>query len=331
MRLGSVIPLLSFLVFALGLAPHGLASGQNANGKSPGVEPHTSDSGLYLEASLDRLKKEVPILTGLRPDAGQESLPVTLQGVARAIEEMVPRLPDLVSREDVQRLQNEAGLAAPRRLLSLTGPRTGPVTDPLTGRKAQTEQFRYLILCHHPAPGVTTIEESRTDSKGRPINSIKDGAAARGSGFAYQWLLFSTANQAEFHFRYLGEQDIDDRKTSVIAFAQIPEQVKVPALFQSAGKQAAYFYQGILWVDRATSHIVLLRTDLLAPLKSLHLQQLTTELRFRAVDIRDMDATFWLPSEVHISIDQGNAVIEEDHRYSDYHLYHATARILPSP
>ena len=93
---------------------------------------------------------------------------------------------------------------------------------------------------------------------------------------------------------------------------------------------APFYYQGVLWVDQSTFDIVRLRTDLLTALPDLNLRQLTTELSFRLVHIGGMDAEFWLPSGVSISSDQGGGPTDENHRYSDYHLYHATTRILPS-
>jgi len=76
---------------------------------------------------------------------------------------------------------------------------------------------------------------------------------------------------------------------------------------------------------------VVVRTDLLAPLTELHLLQLTTQLTFHSVPIHGYNAVFWLPSEAYISSDQGAGSSEESHRYSDYHLYHAAATIVPSP
>jgi hypothetical protein len=144
-------------------------------------------------------------------------------------------------------------------------------------------------------------------------------------------LLFSGANQAEFRFRYLGQQTIDGRKTFVVAFAQKPEQVVVPAHFMWGGKPIPLFYQGVLWIDQSSSNVTLIRTDLLGPLPSSQLQKLTTELHFGSVRIHDLGATFWLPREVHIVVQATNTAAEEDHQYSDYHLYHATVRMVPSP
>jgi hypothetical protein len=84
----------------------------------------------------------------------------------------------------------------------------------------------------------------------------------------------------------------------------------------------------VLWVDQSTYDIVVLHTDLLAPLLDLHLRQLTTELTFRSVPIKGFGASFWLPREVYISSDRGAGLAEESHRYSDYHLFHAQARVI---
>jgi hypothetical protein len=295
------------------------------------MESHQTGSVVYVEASVEALQKTIPDLQGLRPDASQAGLRNILDNMAQTIGNMVPRLPDLVSREEVYREQTRNGLSAPRRMMSVSTAGGTLAAGTLTAQRPHGQEYRYLILCHRTPGGATSIEESRTDPKGNPINLQKSGAAQLNSGFAYQWLLFAAANQAEFRFRFLGEQDIDERETFVVAFAQVPEHVKIPAVFQSAGKQAPYFYQGILWIDQSTFNIVRLRSDLLAPIKDLHLQQLTTELRFRSVSIRDFDETFWLPSEVRIFIDQESLNIEEEHQYSDYHLYHSTARIVTSP
>jgi len=295
-------------------------------------KPSQGDTASYLEYPLLRLKKAVPALDGLRPDSNQENLPRILDAMAERIADIVPRLPDLISQEEVYRSQGDFGPSAPQQLVSLAQRgATGPLsTTTITPQDARGQEFRYLILFHHTAAGIE-IEESRTDPKGHPVKAFSSDTKPLGSGFAYQWLLFSGANQSEFRFSYLGEQDLDGRKAFVIAFAQAPERVKVPAVFQTGGKQVPYFYEGILWVDQATFDIVLLRTDLLAPVKSVKLIGLTTELRFRSVPIHGYDASFWLPDHVHMLIEQGKSEIVEVHEYSNYHLYRTSTEIVTSP
>lgn len=270
----------------------------------------------YAELQIQKLKEAVPGLKGLKFDDRQDQLPGILAKIAKTIADLLPKLPDLVSRENIFHFQSKPDPDAP---------------GGLAGTQPWSREFKFLLQCRHNADGSTTISESRIDAKGRPAAPSGPFTALRGYGFAYQWLFFSAASQPEFRFRYLGQQDKDGRKTFVVAFAQLPKKVTDPAYFQSEGKMEAFYYQGILWVDQSTFDIVVLRTDLLAPLDDLHLRQLTTELTFGSVPIHGYDAVFWLPREVNISSDQGAGLSEENHRYSDYHLFHAEARIVPSP
>lgn len=291
----------------------------------------------YVDDALPKLQKAVPELASLKPDANQEDLPYILNSVAEAIADFVPRLPNLVSREEVYRSENTAKLDAPHQYASLAMPGvSGPMAmTTIKPQEGRGQEFRYLILCNRNEQG-TRIEESRTDSKGHPLTAATGKSNPLGSGFAYQWLLFSAANQSEFRFRYLGEQTIDGRKTYVVAFAQTPERVKIPAVFRSRGKEAPYYYQGILWADQETFNIALLRTDLLTPLRSLQLYGLTTELHFGSVqihgaEIQGGEENFWLPNLVNMFIAQDTTEIEELHQYTDYRLFHSTATIVPAP
>jgi len=66
-----------------------------------------------------------------------------------------------------------------------------------------------------------------------------------------------------------------------------------------------------------------MRTDLLAPVPSMQLRQFTTKVDFGLVPIHGYDATFWLPHQIDLTFDRGDGPIEEDHRYSNFHLFHA--------
>lgn len=302
------------------LAPPHSASPQGAPSRlkdipySPTLRPSSAPTETYFDFPFQKLKDAVPELKGLKFDDSQQQLAPILAGVARTIASVLPRLPNLVSREDI------TGFQAPRDPSALSG---------LAAAQPWSREFRYLILSHRNADGTTMIEELRTDSKGHSADAAGQFSSPRGFGFAYQWLFFTAANQPDFRFRYLGEQEKGGRKTFVVAFAQVPAKVTAPALFQNDGKTSPFYYQGVLWVDQSTFDIVMLRTDLLDALPDLHLTRLTTQLSFSQVHIHGLDDAFWLPNEVSISSDQGRGPMEENHRYSDYHVYHSTSRIVP--
>ncbi|HWA93271.1 MAG TPA: hypothetical protein VG844_01620 [Terracidiphilus sp.] len=284
---------------------------------------------LYTGQSIDHLTKIIPALDGIAPAPSQDKLSSILDSMAGAIGSLLPRLPDLISHEQIFRTENKPGPAAPQQILSLTRPGTGPLDlTTITKQTAHGEEFRYLMLVHRAPGGAVSLEESRTDMKGHALKH-KGKSAVFASGFAYQWVLFASANQSEFQFRYLGDQDVNGRRTFVLAFAQVPSQVRYPAVFVAGDQRAQYYYQGILWVDQSSFNIVHLRSDIETPLDEPYLRQLTTDIRFRSVNIPGLDQSFWLPADVELLIDQGTLIIHEQHHYTDYHLYHSTARIIP--
>jgi hypothetical protein len=319
-KLDGAFPAVLILAMAFGLSlPAAAQVGAGTLEPYPGSRSplqSPAEATVYYQLPQNKLKEAIPALKGLRYDDSQERLASILSQVAETIANVLPRLPNLVSREDIYHFQSSGDPSA---------------SGGIANSQPWNREFRYLILSHHNPNGSTTLEELRTDSKGRPAESAGAFTSPSGYGFAYQWLFFSAANQPEFRFRYLGEQDKDGRKTFVLAFAQDPHKVTNPAFFQSGTKVAPFFYQGVLWIDQATFEIVQLRTDLLAPLPDLHLRQMTTQLTFRAVPIHGYSAVFWLPSEVNISTDQGTGAVEENHRYSDYHLFRSESKIVTAP
>jgi len=300
---------------ALAVLPLAAQGGrENPFEKPLAIGPQEATS--YFDLPVDRLRAVVPGLRGVAGDANQSELPTILAGLSRRIAETLPKLPDLISREQVFHFQS-GGDADPRGGLAATQP--------------YSREFKYLIRCRRRADGSTDIEEARVNSKGEVIEGETGFTALRGTGFANQWLFFSAANQPQFRFRYLGRQQKDGHKTYVVVFAQDPKKVDDPAYFEADGKKSPFYYQGVLWVDPSSFDIVALHTDLLAPLRQVHLLRLATDLKFHSVPIRGYNAVFWLPSEVDISSDEGQGPTEESHHYSDYHLFHAEARIVSTP
>jgi len=298
--------------------PHNLASTPPARASAP----------TYVDYPLPKLRNAVPALNGIKPEDNQDQLASILSRAGDATLRSLSRVPNLSSLEDVYSgvMSRAAGPAN-----SVLGMEESPALLDLETqlRQMRSVEFNYLLLFDHHPDGATAIKELRTDFKDRQVNSPVDGVGPRGFGFAYQWLLLSPANQSELRFRYLGQQSMDDHKTFVLAFVQIPNQVKLPGKFKSAGKEEPFFFQGIAWIDQSTFNVVRLQTDLLSPVPSVNLVQMTTDLRFRSVRIKGYDADFWLPSQVLIRTEQGESVLNELHQYSRYKFFHAESRLLP--
>ncbi len=284
--------------------------------------PKTSANQTYVDYPWQKLRSIVPALKGLKPASDQRNLSAIMEKVGQFIASSTQKIPDLISREDTHYLETD--------ISGHTDIVNSPFSKPQQLQLPRSTHCNYLILFNRDASGAAHVEEYRSDVTQE--NGIVDkNRSVHGFGFANQWLLFSPANQPDFRFRYLGEQKNGGRETYVIAFAQIPEQTKTPGELSSGGLSVPFFYQGVMWVDQSTYAIVSIRTDLQAPLHSIHLQQLTTEMHFHPVSIKKIDGELWLPQEVQITASQEDHLFAERHLYSNYHLYRTQSRIMLTP
>jgi VWFA-related protein len=265
----------------------------------------------YLEGPVSKLRAKVPELKGLDPATSQEQLAYILQRAGEECVRLLSRIPNIISREEVISL-----VPTPPRIVSL---------EPYIG--IQREKFDYLLLSRQTADGIR-LQEYRMVN-GRPVT----GPFALGQlsqGFTSEWLRLYPANRCESRFRYLGQQRMDKHETFVVGFAQIPESVKFPAHFQLPEKEVAISLQGVVWIDTLDFRIVRMREDLLAPRPDIGLKKFTTTIRFDEVNIARAASSLWLPKEVVVDWYFQGQNVQRRHRYSDYRLYRAKARILPA-
>jgi hypothetical protein len=187
-----------------------------------------------------------------------------------------------------------------------------------------------MILTHPAQGGRLAVSEYRTARNGKPVGQAAAGAPSF-QGFISAWVVFSSANQAESRFRYLGQQRVNGHTTYVLGFAQTPGSVESPGEIVVDSESIPMLLQGIAWIDQSDFRIVRLRTDLLAPLPLILVEKQTANILFGPVHIADLATEFWLPKAVNLQMEVGGQVVREEHNYSKYRLYQAKSRIILSP
>ena len=256
-----------------------------------------ADSRPYLDDPPFELERAIPDLRTLEPASSQDQLPSILASVGTKVDELLQEVPNLICDETVSEEMS-----------------------------VQSQTFNYIVLVHE-TENEWTLEEYRTDRKGRPI---AQGPGTRNSvGFVSRWVVFSPANDHKSRFRYLGEQRIGSHSTFVVAFAQTPGAQSHPGeISVPQGGTIPTLYQGVAWIDESDFRILRLRTDLLAPQPQVGLKQLTATIQFGSVRIAKLEAQLWLPQEVKLDVDANGQVLQELHRYSQYRLYKANTKIV---
>ena len=296
-------------VAALGFAHwHSLVA--KTQGTDPGAQSYYEDARPLLEYPLPDLLKAVLELQGLEPAGNQDELDFILDKAGAVTEDLLGKMPDLISREDVTQAK---------------------LREKDSAKVQRRREFDYLILVRRQDAGVT-VEESRLgpEGTGLDVQDLEEGFMLT-RGFATVWLHFHPSNRLAAQFRYLGQQTEGGIRCYVVAFAQIPGWATVTGRIAYAGRSVLLLYQGIAWIDEASFRIVRLRTDLLAPRPDIGLENLTTELHFAEIRLPQTSSPLWLPQEVVVTAGMNKRLYRNVHRYTDYKLFQVESKILPAP
>ena len=279
-----------------------------------------ADARPYMDEPLSELKKTVHELEGVEPVADQSHLSELLLKVGAKADELLHKVPNLISDEVVSQTQ---WAASHNEAPGCVGFGCGKPHD-----LQQDREFNYIILSHPAEDRRQLLEEYRTTRNDKPVQGA---GAPHFQGFASAWVVFSSSNQVESRFRYLGQQKTDGHDTFVVGFAQIPGSIDYPGKIVTSRGSIPMLLQGVAWIDQADFRIVRLRTDLLAPQPEIGFQEQTSNIQFGSVRIAVLDSELWLPQEVVVVMQANGQFLREHHRYSKYRLYQAKSKIILSP
>jgi hypothetical protein len=281
-----------------------------------------ADAHPYMDEPPSGLEKTVHELVGLEPGASPDQLPGILAKVGARADELLHKVPNLISDEAVSEAQWKIPQGVGAGCIG-----TGCEHLSAGGIKERNQAFSYMVLTHSEQDNRLMLAEYRTRRNGKPVGQGTE--APHFQGFIATWLVFSSANQGESRFRYLGQQLTDGHNTFVIGFAQVPGSVESPGRILNERGSVPMLLQGIGWIDQSDFRIVRLRTDLLAPLPQVDFEQQTAKIVFGPVKIADWD--LWLPRTVDVEMHANGQYLKEQHEYSNYRLYKAKSKIILSP
>jgi hypothetical protein len=277
-----------------------------ASADTNGDRSYYANAHPYLDLPPAQLVERIPELRTLRPAPDQQELAMILQKMGRSVDEFARSIGDLIADEDVTQewLNAKGDIQAEERV-----------------------RDNYLILHHGYEWGASA--EYRMNDKGNRLGPIglEKGYMVT-SGHALSSIRFSTIYQAQSKFRYFGEEEIDSRETYVLGFAQKPGETTFFDTMRGTGEaDVDMLTQGILWVDKNNFQIIRMRDDLLAPRNEIQLNQLTTELMFVGVQLKDVPSPLWLPSQVNVYIDIGKQKFRNVHHFTNYRRYRVSVKI----
>jgi VWFA-related protein len=262
--------------------------------------------GSYIDEPLNKLSEQIPELKGIQPATDQQMLPRILTQTAVQVDELFSSSIDLLTQEDV------------------TQARLGT-----SGSVKSSQHFLYdYLIVHHTDGLARTIEEYRTDSRGNRIEQTgPDQGFSLTSGFALICIHFASGHRTDSRFRYLGQQTVGSQNAYVVGFAEL-ENARTTEKVTGRWGTALLRIQGIAWIDEQSFQILRMRTDLLAPLADVGLEQQTTEVSFDGVRPVDVPSPLWLPSDVTVEAQFQGIRFRNEHRYTNYRRYRVSSKML---
>jgi hypothetical protein len=250
--------------------------------------------------SLKKTLREVPELAGLEPATDQSPLPEILRCVGESLRTFLANFVNTTSLETVEETQKDTS--------------TGTLSS-------SVERFHYLMLVQQEG-NTESLIEYRTDLRGREVGSQKPlQTSMKTAGFASMPFLFGPREQLLSEFRYLGQQTLRGRRTEVVAFAEHVEPAAIRSRFVLGNTSVPLLLQGVAWIQTGDCQILQMRTDLLAPQPGAALRRVSTVVHFAEIKFQGRPTALWLPQEVDATVDQGNYLFANRHRYSDYQLF----------
>jgi len=281
----------------------------------------------FAQCTIQELQITVPELKGLKPSADQEKLAALLEKVGAKTLDIMRNTPNLISKETIVDSAQKAG--ATRHEYDYL------ILPHIDGTMVRLDEFRLDLKSgekFEADEGIMTESSLRSDLE-RVNNEVATSKGYRPltQGFAISWVSFYPSNRRRTTYRYLGEQKRDGHRTLVLAFAQKPALVLVPAIFRYQDKTASMYLQGIAWIDPSDFRILRLRTDLLTPVPEVSLQRLTADIQFGLTRVEQVASPLPLPREVTITAVVGGSTLSENHEYSKYRLFRAQSRVVALP
>jgi hypothetical protein len=263
----------------------------------------------FVDMAPDELTRAVPELKHLRLAENQDLLPQILKRAGDEVAAFFDNFPNTTCTEQVISLVDR-GVGAGAFLRSY-------------GR------YNYVALAPE-GDAKNRLREYRADVNGKLIPSdpkhevstqqLKDSSTSTvvTRGFIAMIEHFHPDLQPDSRFLYLGREEMDDEKTYVVAFAQLPSVARRVTRIQFLGQDEIAFLQGIAWIDPMTFRVRRLRTDVQVPPGHVGILKETTQILYSEVSFEQGGLKLWLPREVDVSGQLDQYRYHNQHRYSGY-------------
>lgn len=181
---------------------------------------------------------------------------------------------------------------------------------------ARTNVFNYLVNILETRPGNLAVEEDRIPvvRSATPPRYVTNGLGALA-------LIFHPYYASDYEMRCEGLTEVNGKPAWSVYFKQ---RADIPSRIRSYRIQAGSFnvaLKGRAWIAANNFQVLRLETDLVEPVKELHLELEHLVIEYQPVDFKTRKVRLWLPANAEMyAFFRGHRFLHH-HSFTDYKIF----------
>jgi len=179
----------------------------------------------------------------------------------------------------------------------------------------EESSYDYLTILTN-AGGELSLSESRL-----PVHPAKadkkDRSMLVSNGFATLFLVFHPLYAHSFEFSELGEEVVDGRHLTKIAFRHV-RGTRTPAALALRGREYPLELKGTAWINSETAAIVRISAGIDNTMADVGLNTLQTDVIFTPFSFHDPEKTYWFPSRAIVEVETPRQHWRNTHEFTNY-------------
>lgn len=182
--------------------------------------------------------------------------------------------------------------------------------------------YDYLVILSNNG-GELSLSESRLPVKEAKADK-KNRSMLVSNGFATLFLVFHPLYANSFDFTEAGDEVVDGRRLTKVAFRHI-RGTRTPAALALRGREYPLELSGTAWIDTETAAITRISGGVENTMADVGLNTLQTDVVFAPFPFKDLEKTYWFPQRAVVEVETPRQHWRNTHEFTNYKRFSVSA------